>query len=304
MSRYAILHEIEKLDPFADHQRIVFLSCCYEFPFDTTRALEFALFRTFCVPSISALLDRTAEFQERAQKRYDDTDLIINELIESGYDGERGQGALRRMNQQHGRFVIANPDFLYVLSTFVFEPIRWNERFGWRMMCANERLACFYFWREVGRRMNIQDIPTDYATFEKLSHDYEKAHYRFTEANRCVGSATRELFVSWFPKLLAPLVRKTIYALLDDSLIEAFGFDRPSPLMRELVGGALRLRGALAGLLPARHHPRLAAHQNTPSKLSERICDRTAGTAKHQFMRSTLHRSAFADWSPPQSCAS
>ena len=70
MSRYAILHEIEKIDPVKDHQRIVFLSCCYEFPFDTTRAVEFALFRAFCVQSISALLDRTAEFQERAQKRY------------------------------------------------------------------------------------------------------------------------------------------------------------------------------------------------------------------------------------------
>ena len=45
MSRLAILQEIEKLDPVKDHQRIVFLSCCYEFPFDTTRALEFAVFR-------------------------------------------------------------------------------------------------------------------------------------------------------------------------------------------------------------------------------------------------------------------
>jgi len=36
------------------------------------------------------------------------------------------------MNQLHGRFDIANEDFLYVLSTFIFEPIRWNTRFGWR----------------------------------------------------------------------------------------------------------------------------------------------------------------------------
>jgi len=30
------------------------------------------------------------------------------------------------------RFQISNEDFLYVLSTFVFESIRWNARFGWR----------------------------------------------------------------------------------------------------------------------------------------------------------------------------
>ena len=76
MSGSSILDQIRVLDPERDHQRIVFLCTCYEFPFDTTRALEFALFRTFCVPSISALLDRTGEFRDRAQKRYDDTDLM------------------------------------------------------------------------------------------------------------------------------------------------------------------------------------------------------------------------------------
>jgi hypothetical protein len=59
MSRYAILKAIRRLDPEKDDQRIIFLSTCYDFPFDTTRALELALFRTFGVPSISALLDRT-----------------------------------------------------------------------------------------------------------------------------------------------------------------------------------------------------------------------------------------------------
>src|SRR5207302_8457511 len=92
MARLSILQQIQQLDPVADHQRIVFLSTCYEFPFDTTRALEFALFRTFCSPSISALLDRTGEFRFRAQKRYDDTDLLVSELLERGYDSERGAG--------------------------------------------------------------------------------------------------------------------------------------------------------------------------------------------------------------------
>ena len=145
VNRYSILAAIQKLDPKKDHQRIVFLSTCYDFPFDTTRALEFALFRTFCVPSISALLDRTGEFQSRPQKRYDDTDIIVSELLEWGYDSERGKRALRRMNQLHGRFAIANEEFLYVLSTFIFEPIRWNERFGWRPMCTQERLPTSIF---------------------------------------------------------------------------------------------------------------------------------------------------------------
>jgi hypothetical protein len=263
--RYSILAAIQKLDPEKDHQRIVFLSSCYDFPFDTTRALEFALFRTFCVPRISALLDRTGEFQKRPQKRYDDTDIIVSELLEWGYDSERGKRALRRMNQLHGRFAIANEDFLYVLSTFIFEPIRWNKRFGWRLMCAQERLAYFYFWREVGRRMSLRDLPTDYDAFERFNRDFERQHYRFTEANRRVGAATRELFVSWFQRPLSPLVRSAIYSLLEDRLIEAFGFPRPSRLMRWLVPGALRLRARFTGFLPPRRHPRLRTEMRHPT---------------------------------------
>jgi hypothetical protein len=69
-----------------EHQQVARRLVCYEFPFDFTRALEFALFRTFCVPSISRLFDFTGEFAQRAQKRYDDTDLLVSEIMEHGYD--------------------------------------------------------------------------------------------------------------------------------------------------------------------------------------------------------------------------
>jgi hypothetical protein len=142
-----------ELDPVRDCQTIARRLACWEFPWDTTRSLEFALFRTFASPRIGGLLHATGEFEARAQKRYDDTDLIVSELVEHGYDSERGQRALARMNQIHARFHIANQDFLYVLSTFVLEPIRWNTRFGWRPMTGWERLGWFRFWLEVGRRM-------------------------------------------------------------------------------------------------------------------------------------------------------
>jgi mpaB/rubber oxygenase-like protein len=257
MVRASILDQIRALDPERDHQRIVFLSTCYEFPFDTTRALEFALFRTFCVPSIAGLLDRTGEFRDRAQKRYDDTDIIVSELTEHGYDSERGGRALVRMNQQHGRFKIANDDFLYVLSTFVYEPIRWNARCGWRPMCDEERLAMFYFWRQVGLRMGVRDIPADYGAFERYNIDYEQRHFRFSEANRRVGAATVNMFASWFPRPLHPLVRRAIHALLDDRLIDGFGFPAPAPGMRRLLALALRLRRRVASWLPPRRRPRL-----------------------------------------------
>jgi hypothetical protein len=265
MVRPSILDEIRVLDPQVDHERIVFLCTCYEFPFDMTRALEFALFRTFCVPSISALLDRTGQFQRGPQKRYDDTDLLVSELMEWGYGSERGTRALRRINQLHGQFTIANEDYLYVLSTFIFEPIRWNTRFGWRRMCEQERLAMFYFWREVGRRMNIQDIPAGYDELERYNVAYERTHFRYTEANHRVGVATRDLFLSWFPRLLHPLVRPAIYSVMDDPLLAAFGFPRPAPLTRRFVTGMLKARARLLRWLPRRRRPRLRTEMKHPS---------------------------------------
>jgi hypothetical protein len=115
MAGQSHLEQIRQLDPLRDHQKIVFLSMRLEFPFDTTRALELALFRTYCVPSISTLLDRTGEFGQRAQKRYDDTDILIRELVDWGYDSERGRRAISRINALHGRFQIAVlPAFLWV----------------------------------------------------------------------------------------------------------------------------------------------------------------------------------------------
>jgi ER-bound oxygenase mpaB/B'/Rubber oxygenase, catalytic domain len=257
LARPSILDQIRVLNPVKDHQRIVFLSSRYDFPFDTTRALEFALFRTFCVPSVSGILAGTGEFFMRAQKRYDDTDIIVSELMEWGYESERGKAALRRMNQQHARFPIANDDFLYVLSTFIFEPIRWNERFGWRPMCENEKLAMFHFWREVGRRMNIKEIPERYDDFEHLNRAYEQERFRYVETNHDVGQATVNMFASWFPRPVRPLVRKGMYALMDEPLLQGFGFPRPSRPMRWLVTGSLRMRAQLLRWLPKRKTPKL-----------------------------------------------
>src|SRR5215472_2900021 len=91
MGRYDILREIERLDPERDHQRIVHLSFGYEFPWDSVRALEVALYRTYCSPRISGLLDRTQEFYRETQRRYDDTAILIAEMCEWGYEKDRGK---------------------------------------------------------------------------------------------------------------------------------------------------------------------------------------------------------------------
>lgn len=175
--------------------------------------------------------------------------------MEWGYDSNRGGAALRRMNQQHGHFKITNEDLLYVLSSFIYEPIRWNERFGWRMMCEQERLGLFYFWRQIGNRMGIRDIPGEYDRFERFNIKYEQAHFHYADTNHRVGTALLKMFSSWFPRPIRPLIQAGICAIMDDPTIEGFGFKRPSTLTRVLVSGVLKLRVWTLRWWPKRTRP-------------------------------------------------
>jgi hypothetical protein len=262
MGRFDILHTIEQLDPERDHQRIVHLSFGYEFPWDSIRSLEIALYRTYCVPSISALLDRTREFYDNTQRRYDDTSIIVAEMCEWGYESGRGKEALDRMNWAHSHFKIPNEDFLYVLSTFIYEPVRWIDAVGWRPTCRNEKLGYYYFWREVGKRMGITDIPPSYEAFEAWSRSFEREKFRFAESNQRIASATRDLFAAWFPRIVTPIVRYSIYAMLDEAMIASFGFPKPLPLTRPMLRASLKLRGLAVRWLP----PRKNAHFFTDNR--------------------------------------
>lgn len=261
-----ITERLATLDPEKDSEEIMYLLQCYEFPWDYERALEFALFRTYAVPSISALLYKTGEFISRPQKRYDDTELILYEITENGFDSERGQAALKRMNQMHGRFPITNEDFLYVLSTFVFEPIRWIDRFGWRPLEENEKQGIFQFYRELGRRMNIKDIPEDIDSFEHYNSEYERSHFNYAKTNYRIGSATRDLLLGFYlPKLLWPLGKPFINAMMDDFLCEAFGFYKAPVPLQQLMKNSLKLRAKLLHYLPERRHPRLGTQVKRPT---------------------------------------
>ncbi len=265
--RFDRFNHLQTLDPQRDHVEIVQQVGMYEAPWITRRALEYALFRTYAVPSMSALLDKSGQFYQHGQKRYDDTALLIAEFVEHGYDSERGRAAIRRMNQMHRRYAsITNDEFLYVLSVFIYEPVRWAQRFGWRPPAPTENRANYYFWVEVGRRMGIKEIPPTYEAFEQFNRDYEAANFRYSASNRRVGDATIGVFLSWFPTLLHPLVRRCLYAMMDEPLLAAFGYPRqPRWLTRLLEGGMLLRAALLRHVLPPRRTPYRLTEQSARS---------------------------------------
>ncbi|WP_080056673.1 oxygenase MpaB family protein [Spirosoma aerolatum] len=238
----AVQRELVTLDPVRDHQRIVHLLTAYEFPFDIARALELALFHTYTSPRVSGLLARTGEFEHHGQKRYDDTSRPISEFLESGYDSEKGLRAIAHMNKIHGHYRIDNADFLFVLATFVFYPIDWLRNYGWRKLTSAEEQALFYFFREVGRRMQLTDLPDNLADFQTFVAEYEARYFRYTESNRKITNATVRIVQGWFPGFLHGLVQPTFAALISDKLRTAFGYERPAGWFTALVNSALCLR--------------------------------------------------------------
>ncbi|MFH8746692.1 oxygenase MpaB family protein [Streptomyces rimosus] len=257
MRRYDWLKEIQRLDPERDFLRIHRITTTYEFPWDVARALELALYRTYAVPGIGRLLAETAELTDRTQKRYDDTALLLDTVIEHGFDSEDGRTAIRRINQMHRSYDITNDDMRYVLCTFVVTPKRWLDLYGWRRLSEHEKHATAVYYRTLGRHMGITGIPQTYQEFERCLDDYEHAHFGWDEGGRRVSDATLGLMAGWYGPL-APMVRGASMALLDDSLLDAFRYERPRPAVRAAVRGALRLRAKSVRLLPPRRRPHYA----------------------------------------------
>lgn len=238
----AVQRELQTLDPVRDHQRMVYLLTAYEFPYDMVRALELALFHTYASPRVSGLLAQTGEFEKHGQKRYDDTSRLISEFMQAGYDSESGSRAIAHMNHIHGHYRIDNADFVFVLATFVFYPIDWIRRYGWRTLTVAEEQALFYFFREVGLRMNLTDVPDSLPALLAFSEAYEARHFRYTPSNRRIADATVNIVKGWLPRFLQPAVEPAFSALISDKLRRAFGFPRPPGRFAATLEGALWLR--------------------------------------------------------------
>ena len=238
------------------------------FPWDITRALELALLKTFCLPSISGLLSRTGEFEQRPRKRYDDTGLLVAELLRHGPDSASGRAVIQRMNRIHGAYAISNADFQYVLSTFVAEPIRWLERYGWRPLNAEEQQALFRFWRHVGVAMGITELPSSLERLLALNDHVESELFRSAASNRCVADATLAMLLSDWPAPLRPSLTVVLRGLLEPAVLSPLGWPAAPGWLQTLLRRGLRTRSRLVNLRQRLWPPRRSrfySERPTPS---------------------------------------
>lgn len=108
-----------------DAQAIISYLGQLEFPWLYIVSAQFALFKTYGIPTISGLLVATNEFSnvEKASKRYTDTSLLIAEFATHHPKDKRTIKAIARMNTIHSLYQkagkISNDDLLYTLSVFI-----------------------------------------------------------------------------------------------------------------------------------------------------------------------------------------
>ncbi|HWG47571.1 MAG TPA: oxygenase MpaB family protein [Gemmataceae bacterium] len=246
------LREIRHLDPKRDHQQIVFLSLCYDFPIDSGVLSVMILLRSFSALRISKIVDGTGIWHKQGSQRAASLVYAIAQLIGKGYDSESGRATIARMNAVHGHYKTNNDDFVYLLSRFVFDPVEWNDRFGWRRFCEREKLALYYFWQEVGRRMNIRDVPQSYEGLKQFMIDYEREQCRPAEANLRLYVALRDGLAGWLPAVFRPFFRLALPCVLDATLRQNLMLDPPSRFAQTMTITGLRLRAWLGAWLPSR----------------------------------------------------
>ena len=237
-----------------------------KFPWDINRALELALLKTFCLPSISGLLHKTVEFEERPRKRYDDTALIVAELVRLGPDSPQGQSVIQRLNQIHGNYSIRQTDFVYVLSGFVAEPIHWIEKYGWRALQPLEQEALFKFWDHVGSLMNIEQRPRSLQEVIELNQRVNHQLFDYAASNQRVADATVTMLLAPWPAPLHPWLRSLVCSLLEPETLKSLNWPLASGWQQQAAHVALRWRSFILSAIhrvkpPKKAFPRTANSQ-------------------------------------------
>lgn len=259
-------------DPHHLSARLAFV----EFPFMFDVGTSIGFFSTFAVPSISAVLDGSQSFARCSQVRYDDTLILMREIVEHGARSQRGLASLRRLNAVHARYpAIKRDDMAYVLWVFMFEPVRWTGMYEWRPLTCGEVRVLYAFWREVGCGMGIRDLPEDVEEFEAWGTEYERRSFAFKPQNSRLTEHLFDLASTWGPSPPAWLcsqlttrqckrwcaVKVTCLLYPSQQVLDCIGLRSQSRCLPRLLKLAIRLllklrAYAVIALLP----PRLERH--------------------------------------------
>lgn len=213
-----------------------------DFATESRIGFHLAYLRTFASPRVAGLLSHTGQMEQEPRRRGTDTGLFMYELIHAGLGSEVGDDVVRRLNGMHHRFAIRNEDYIWILGTFVVLGLRTIRRFGWRDLTPFEEQASIDWYRELGARMRVADVPESYPAFDDWFNAYERDELRSSPAGRRLVTATLDTVFGPVPRLLRPLAVRSAAVLLDEPARSALGFSNPGAALRFGVHALFRLR--------------------------------------------------------------
>ena len=230
----ARLHEVE--EAYRDLTMVAF-------PFETKIANTLAYLRTSAAPRIANLVAHTGHAEHAPLKRATDTGLLMYELFYNGFDSPQGRAVVGKLRQMHHRWSIRDEDYVYVLGTFAVLGPQTIDRYGWRKLDDHERQVTVDFFRELGTRMGMVDIPETYDDFEDAFETYERTELRRTDNGQRLMEVGWDAAATNLPAPLRPLARSVVAALTDEPARTAMGLKAPTRAAQAAVRAAMLTRG-------------------------------------------------------------
>lgn len=242
---------LDKMDYKTGHA-ILKLMTQHEFPFSFAFGTRWALIKSYGIQGGSQLLVDTRQLSssKNVGKRTEDTATILYEMLIAGIDSDRGSKALSKMNWLHRRYGarIENDGYIFTLGLFVLEPMRWIEDFEWRKPTMEEKVAYFSYWKEIGFRMGIKDLPATFLELKAWQDDFTARRMGFDENNKMLGDAFIQVTLRNVPKWLHGFSKQVITSFLEPRVREALGFDTPPRSLEITIRAILYCRGILVRL--------------------------------------------------------
>ena len=189
---YKTAHEIAKLHMLDEQQFLTLLST------------QWALIKTYSIARGTRLLVRTRQIGSLkcVGRRAEDTGVFLGELIAGDMDEQRWMAALSKVNWLHSRYKnhITAGEMLSTLAFFIIEPIKFINAYGWRPLTKMEEVSRFLFWKEIGLRMGMDNIPDTLEELAAWQEEYEKKEQYYSPDNELCTKNTMDLFLRNLPK--------------------------------------------------------------------------------------------------------
>ncbi|KAL4886562.1 hypothetical protein BJY04DRAFT_75273 [Aspergillus karnatakaensis] len=232
----------------------------YEFPFIFTKALQFALFRTYGIPTISRVLVKTSQFSgaSTSLKRYTDTSALVQEFVGQSPTAARSHAAIVRTRYLHSGYrssgTIREEDMLYTLGLFAVQPVRFINKYEWRELSDMEKCAIGTFWKSLGDGLEVSydALPSGKTGFrdglqwlEEImawSDAYEERCMVPDAKNRQIADQTTTVLLYMVPKAFHSFGLHAVSFMMDDRLRKAMLYDPPPESYASFFSFALNAR--------------------------------------------------------------